>query len=123
MTKFVLVSLILSGFAMAGEPVLVKEIQQTANMMPVIPPGGHPIRSTLEVDVLSGGCTRASDFKLVVKHTLLGQTLDIVRIQPDVCEMVPHRKTVTLETELLSLSSKRPITILNPLFAEEQVVH
>ncbi len=123
MKAILLVSLVLSGFAMAGEPVLVKEITQTANLMPVIGPEGRPIRSTLEVEVLSGGCTRAEDFKVVVKATRAGQTLDIVRTRPDFCEAVAHRTVVTLETESLGLASSQPIKILNPLFVVEHVVH
>lgn len=108
---------------MAAEPVLVKEIRQTANLMPTIGPVGHPVRSTLEVDVLSGGCTSGKDFKVSVHKKFDGQSLEIVRIHPDLCEATLHRKTVSLETEELGLSSRSPIQIVNPLYADERVVH
>lgn len=122
MKKFTYIALMLSSFAMASEPVLIKELRQKANLMPPVE-SDRPIYTTLEVDVLSTGCTSEKDFQVRVVRTSKEQTLEIFRTRPDLCEVVAHRKTITLETRKLGLTSETPTRIINPVYGDEAVVH
>ena len=122
MGKLSLLAFLVSTFAMAAEPVLVKEVTQRGNLMPS-PGTPRPLYTTLEVEVQSTGCTKAQDFAVKVTQGPKSQNLEIIRETPDDCEAVPHRTTVALETKDLSLGSRQPIIIQNPIFAEEHVVY
>ena len=119
--------LVLSTTAQAippkAEAVLVKEINQTANLMPIVPPGGRPSLTNMLVEVKSNGCTKSEDFKVKALQTRSGQFMEIVRIRPDVCEAVPHRTTVELETRALNLATRNPIILVNPVYTEERIIH
>lgn len=105
----------------AGEAVLVKEFSQRANLMPG--PVARPIYTTMQVEVISSGCTEGSDFKVRVARSRSEQIVQISRIQPDVCDSQPHPVTVEIESTDIELSSRQPIRVANPLLAREYVTH
>lgn len=106
----------------SGEAVLVKEIIQRGNLMPG-PGPARKLYTTLQVEVISNGCTRAADFKVRVNSGGSQQLMQIERIQPDLCEATPHPVTVEIETTDLALSSVQPIRVANSLLAQEHVTH
>ncbi len=118
---FTLLSFSAQAMPTAAERILVKELHQRANLKP--PVTSNRVHTTFTVEVLSNGCTRAEDFKINARVTRSGQFVEIVRVNPDPCEALPHRKTLELETRALQLSSENPILLQNPVFAVEQVVH
>src|SRR5262245_11914376 len=81
---------VVSMAAPAHEAVTIKNLEQFVNLMPPLPPGGVAPRSTLTLDVVSTGCTRPSDFKIVVEQKADLQVLTVVRTKPDLCEVVAH---------------------------------
>jgi hypothetical protein len=68
----------------------------------------------LKVNVGSGGCTRASDFRVVVSSRAAdgGQTL---RFGQDACEMFAPQGTV-IDLDVRGLRRSDPIFVENPLF-------
>ncbi len=120
---FTLLSINAQAVPTTAERVLVKELHQRANLMPVIHPGYRPIHTTFTIEVLSNGCTDQESFKIESRVTQSGQFVEFVRIHPDFCRAIPHRKTLELETKALQLSSQNPILLQNPVFAVEQVVY
>ncbi len=105
------------------EELTVLSVRQTGNLMPG-PGPARKIHSRLEVEVLSTGCTRVEDFKLVVgRPSSNRQTLSIIRTKPDLCEVVSHPKTLEFETTALANANSTPIQILNPLRVETRFVH
>ncbi len=131
MKKFQLLTLTVSLISSVGfsrslmmpelEPVLVKGFQQTINLMPVVPPGGHPVRTELEIDVTSNGCTRADDFTVQVTDTGGKQLVRVVRIRPDTCRAFGLTTTVNLETFVLS--KDKQVLFANPALIEKHYVH
>ena len=111
------------AFPTVLDKVLVKEIRQTVNLMPVVDPGERPTRTRLEVEVISGGCTKARDFEIKANEENGKQTVQIFRIRPDLCEMTPHPITVTLETEKTLDVDHVETSIANPLLGRVQIVH
>ena len=101
----------------------VTKIEQFVNLMPVIGPGGRPIRTSLTVEVPSNGCTRATDFVVDVKKNSNEQVVTIVRRNPDTCEATEQRKTIELETEQLSHARRLPVRIGNAFYADVQEAH
>jgi hypothetical protein len=105
------------------EPVLVKDLQQTANLMPPIQPGEKRVHSVFTLEVESHGCTKASDFEIDVHQTKSGQFVEFTRVNPDPCDALPTRKSIDLESDDMRLASHSPITVHNPVYAKESVVH
>lgn len=104
------------------EKVLVKGISQSGNLMPGPVDLPKLIRSTLVVNVESGGCTEPEDFVLVVNQTEKVQEVTVVRTKPDFCEAyLPGGEDVELKTT--ELLAKKPIQVLNPLKVKEQFVY
>jgi hypothetical protein len=70
----------------------------------------------LRVNVGSGGCTRASDFRVVVSAPAAGrQTLRFERIGQDVCESFAPQGTV-IDLDVHGLEKSDPVFVENPLF-------
>lgn len=105
------------------EPVTIKQVHQFVNLMPPLPPGGVSPRSTLKVDVVSTGCTKASDFKVVVEQQGKTQQVSIIRLRPDLCEVVAHPEEVELRTNQLRSSRQFQVKVANPLLVDLQEVH
>ena len=126
-----LVSLIVTGSLMASsvafhEPVTVQSLAQTVNEMPVVGPHGPGVYTTLVVQVLSGGCTKASDFTVQVDHVRPPypfQSIRIARVQPDPCDMTPHPVIVELRTDTLKDARRFPVKIENALLSTVEVVY
>ncbi len=88
------------------EPVTVAKITQARGASPT---------STLKLNVASGGCTQAADFRLVVTQRTNDQALRVERLKQDLCEaFAPQGATVELTTT--ALVPNKPITVENPLF-------
>jgi hypothetical protein len=104
------------------EPVLVTEIKQHANLMPG-PGPARPIDTSLQVNVISTGCTKDSDFEVNVITAGTDQLINIVRVNPDPCDDEAKTITVKIDTTKLALSSSLPIRVANPLLVEELVTH
>jgi hypothetical protein len=70
----------------------------------------------LRVNVGSGGCTRATDFRVVVSARAAGgQTLRFERIGQDVCEAFAPQGTM-IDLSVHGLKKSDPIFVENPLF-------
>jgi hypothetical protein len=70
----------------------------------------------LRVNVSSGGCTRAADFRVVVSaRTTGGQTVRFERIKPDFCEAFAPQGTM-IDLDVHGLHRSDPIFVENPLF-------
>lgn len=106
---------------MNEEQLLVKEFVQRTDLMP----GGgvRPVYTDIKVEVISGGCTKAADFKVTVNNTRASQNVTIYRINPDPCDMVAKPITIELSTEELALSRRSPIRVMNPVLVDEKVTY
>ena len=112
------------AFPTVADKVLIKEMRQTVNLMPAFGGEKRNVRTQLEVQVTSNGCTRAEDFQVKVNHALSPkQILTIFRIRPDVCDMVAHPVTITVETTELQDASRIDTALANPLLAEIRFTH
>ena len=70
----------------------------------------------VRVNVGSGGCTRASDFRVVVSSRAGGgQALRFDRIGQDVCEAFAPQGTM-IDLDVHGLRKSDPIFVENPLF-------
>ena len=103
------------------ESVTIVRAETIDNQMPVIPVGGRKPYTILTVDVTSTGCTSREDFKVVVDAMQHVQTVEIVRVNPDFCEVAPHTKQIQLRTE--DIRAHVPLRVRNPLLVDFQVVH
>lgn len=123
---FVILNAIVAGIASAktvgSEALTVVAITQSGNLMPG-PGPRRPIRSRIEADVSSGGCTSSADFTVRVKVTQKDQTLTIVRVKPDACEAIVRPVRVEIDTTALLNSHQFPVRIANPLLVETHFVH
>lgn len=108
----------------ALEAVVVHEVRQFANLMPVIEPDHkRAVRSKLEIEVLSNGCTRAEDFRVDVRRAAKRQILSLVRVKRDMCRAMARPVKIDFETERLALATQLPIQVANPILADVKVVH
>jgi hypothetical protein len=70
----------------------------------------------VRVNVGSGGCTRASDFRVVVSQRAGGgQTVRFERVREDVCEAFAPQGTM-IDLDVHGLRRSDPIFVENPLF-------
>lgn len=87
------------------EPVTVTKISVAAS-------GDAQMR----VNVASGGCTRAADFRVVVSPRAGGgESLRFERVRQDVCEMVAPDGTM-IDLEVHGVRRGEPIFVENPLY-------
>ena len=89
------------------EPVTVAKIVQTH--------GSAVTTSTIRINVASGGCTQASDFRVVVTQRAADQVLHFDRLKQDVCERDDPQGSV-VEVTTTALVQGKPINVDNPLF-------
>lgn len=105
--SFVLASPAALAGAPKPEPVTVAKIVQSRP--------AAVTTTTLRINVASGGCTQASDFKLTVTQRATDQVLHFDRLKQDFCEMdAPEGTTVELTTT--DVVPGKPIVVDNPLF-------
>lgn len=89
------------------EPVTVAKIVQSRP--------AATTTTTIRINVASGGCTQASDFRLVVTQRASDQVLHFDRLKQDVCERDdPQGSTVELTTT--AIVPGKSIVVDNPLF-------
>jgi len=70
----------------------------------------------VRVNVGSGGCTRASDFRVVVSPRAAGgHTLRFERLRQDVCEAFAPQGTM-IDLDVHGVHRSDPIFVENPLF-------
>ncbi|CAN5283084.1 hypothetical protein BH09MYX1_BH09MYX1_65260 [soil metagenome] len=90
------------------EPVTVAKITQPYAAGAFTP-------SLLEINVATGGCTTAADFRIVVTQRGASQTLRLDRLRKDTCELDAPRGT-RLDLSTTALIPGKPIVLENPLF-------
>lgn len=89
------------------EPVTVAKITQVH--------ASGATTTTVRINVASGGCTQASDFRLSVTQRASDQVLHVDRLKQDVCERDdPQGSVVELTTTVLVPG--KPTVVDNPLF-------
>lgn len=88
------------------EPVTVTKIVQTS---------GAGATTTLRINVASGGCTRADDFRLVVTQRAGDQLVHFDRLKQDLCERDDPQGSV-VELTTTAIVPGKPVVVDNPLF-------
>jgi hypothetical protein len=89
--------------ASALEPVTVTEVVHSGDT------------TSFTLNVASGGCTRADDFRVVVAQEPTRQTVRIVRLRIDACEaFAPRGAHVVVKTK--DVAADKPAFVENPLF-------
>jgi hypothetical protein len=89
------------------EPVTVSKIVQSH--------GSATSTTTIRINVASGGCTQAGDFRVVVTQRAGDQVLHFDRLKQDVCERDDPQGSI-VEVTTTALVAGKPITVDNPLF-------
>jgi hypothetical protein len=103
LTLFPFVPSVAAAAPSAAEPVTVLGVSRAGET------------TTLRLNVASGGCTRGGDFALVVVQEASRQTVRVVRLRADACELyAPHGATVSVSTK--DVVAGKPLRIDNPLF-------
>jgi hypothetical protein len=92
----------------------------SGNFMPG--PGRRPAgMTTIVVQVDSGGCTSASDFRVDVDARGDGNEIRIVRLRPDLCEMyLPEGEEVQILAPFVGFNN---VFIANPLRVTDRTTH
>ena len=110
--------------ALAAQPleaVLVTSVKISGNHMPTIGTPRAPDKTEIIFQALSGGCTDANSFKIVVEEKGTLAKVSLVRVKPDGCEAFPHPVTLTLTTTEINGDSQ--VKIENPIAVERNFVY
>jgi hypothetical protein len=110
MIRVTLLSLLFAATASADSksPAELEPISVT-NIVP------HAKSATLSIRAMSGGCTRAADFRVDLDKQSKRTVLTIVRTKVDACELYAPNGT-TLDLDVTGLATDQPIALANPLF-------
>ncbi|PYC20634.1 hypothetical protein [Pseudomonas mosselii] len=71
---------------------------------------------TIELYVMSNGCTRKEDFEVQVNKGFTGVSpveLTVVRVRPDTCKMLPGMVTITFTKKELEIEGCFEATLTN----------
>lgn len=105
------------------ETLLVKNIDQYANLMPGPFRPENPYHTTFTVEVMSNGCTDESSFDVQVQQDLGRQLVTIVRTRPDYCRGIQRRIELELTSRNLVSARQKPVQLANPLLVKVMEVH